>query len=180
MKKLAVILCLFSVSVFASVVDAIQKAASEHKISEDYLCKIAQIESALNPNASNASNAIGAKGLFQITSSTQRLLEAKYKLSGDIFDPYYNSVLVSKLTQEHANILKRWNLEANHVNLYLLHFFGVSAGYKFLTTNSSVIIKDKFPKEYKYNKYFIKNLTVGQFKEKLAHKLNKAKNCRDI
>lgn len=169
---------LVSIFTLFSLVANVREAANLTSVPEDYMCKIVKIESNWKPNAVNKST--NSRGLFQITSPTEKNLREKYKVIGDILDPYVNSLLASYLTAEHIKYLKTKGFEINNLNLYILHFFGIPDGYKFLTTSGIILVKDKFPRVYKYNKGMIGNKTVKQFKQYLQDKLNKAPNCDEV
>lgn len=166
---------LFSLSV---VVSNVQEASMLTSVPQDYMCKIAKIESNWNPNAVN--KATNSRGLFQITAPTEKNLRDKYKVIGDILDPYINALLASYLTAEHIKYLKNKGFKINDLNLYILHFFGIPDGYIFLTTNSMTLVKERFPKVYKYNKGIVGNKTVGEFKQYLQSKLDKSPKCSDV
>ena len=168
----------FALATILTLVGIVQQVASEVGIPENYMCKIAKIESNWKPNASNKGT--NAKGLFQITKPTEASLRAKYKIEGDIFSPEVNSKLAALLTKEHINYLGRKGFEANYLNLYIIHFFGIPTGYRFLTTSNDTIVRKEFPREYKYNKSMIGNKTVGELKLFILEKLNKAENCNEI
>lgn len=162
----------------ASSVKRVRHAAREVGIDPDYLCKVAKVESNWNRKAVN--RASGARGLFQITKPTEYNLRKKYRVYGDIFNAYTNAILAGHLTQEHIMYLQKKKMEVTHRNLYLLHFFGIPAGYRFLTTKNSEVLKDRFPREYKYNSKLFGNKTVGELKQYFENKLKKAANCGEL
>lgn len=142
------------------------------------MCKIAKIESNWKPDAVNKATA--ASGLFQIVKSTEDSLRGKYKIEGEILDPEVNSRLAALLTKEHLEFLVKKSIEPNYLNLYIIHFFGIPRGYLFLTTSNETLVKEAFPRAYKYNKGMIGDKTVGEFKLLLQSKLDKAKNCNEL
>ena len=161
-----------------SLVLTVQESATELRIDPNYLCKIAKIESDWKPSAVNKKTS--AKGLFQLTKPTESALRKRYKVSGDIYSPRTNSKLAALLTKEHSKYLKRKKLPTTHGNLYALHFFGITTGYRFLTTSDETKVKLRFPKAYRYNKVMIGNKTVGELKQYINKKLNRAKNCNEL
>lgn len=161
-----------------SLITVVQQVSTSVGVEPNYMCKIAKIESNWNPKAVN--KATKAKGLYQVTKSTEKALKRRYKLSGDVFSPELNTKLAALLTKEHSNYLIRKNLPVTYRNLYILHFFGIPSGYRFLTTSDETLVKDKFRKEYQFNKRLIGNKTIGQLKQLFQNKLNKAKNCNEL
>ena len=161
-----------------SLVTVVQQVSTSVGVEPNYMCKIAKIESNWNPKAVN--KATKAKGLYQVTRPTEEALKRRYKLSGDVFSPKLNTKLAALLTKEHSNYLKRKGLLVTYRNLYILHFFGIPSGYRFLTTSDETVVKDKFQKEYQHNRRLIGDRTVGQLKQIFQNKLNKAKNCNEL
>lgn len=148
-------------------------------VQQTYMCKLAQIESNFNPKAKSPTSS--ARGLFQIINSTEKQLVKELGLDiGNIYDSNYNSYLASYLTSKSVKFLKRNNLPVTYTSLYALHFFGVSGGYKFLTTNNSELVKTYFPSAYKYNRGLIGNKTIGELKNTFKTKFSKKHSCKEL
>lgn len=77
------------VTATGSVVDIIRAAAARHGVDGDWMVRIAQCESGLNPSAVNPA---GYYGLFQFSKSTWGAYG-----SGDIFDPAAQSEATAKM-----------------------------------------------------------------------------------
>lgn len=162
----------------ASIVGSVQKASRLSEVPEDYMCKIMKLESNYKSDAHNKGT--DARGLFQITKPTESVLRKRYNVEGDIFDPFVNSTLASMLTKEHITYLKKKQISVTYQNLYVLHFFGITTGYRFLTTSDDTKVKDAFPNAYKYNKSMIGDKNVEELKQYIQDKLDSAKNCKEI
>lgn len=156
--------------------DAITKTSKQYFLDKTYMCKLARIESNMNPKAKNKISS--ARGLFQITKATERAINGKYNISGDVFDPYHNSRIAGLLTRENVNFLKRKGYASSYNNLYAMHFFGLVDGYYFLKSKDNVKVKDILPRPYRYNKRLIGNKTVKELKDHFRYKFKNVIGCR--
>lgn len=174
---------LSSYSFSSTVKEAIVSAADETSIAYYIMSKVAYLESNHNPNAVNGNTRSSAKGLFQITKFISDHYKKTINREYDIFDPYYNSLIASKLMKDNVNYIYRkykvcFNLKLEEY--YLLHFLGASKTYKFMQAEPSDIGKEMFPQAYEWNKSIFTRKdgtfrTIFEIRAYLRNRMNKAK-----
>lgn len=180
MKFLLAIIFMFTVQAsLLSEVLQVKRIANKWNIRSEYMCKLAMVESNFKPKAKSRWSS--ARGLFQIIKSTEESIRKKHKIvKGNIYDVEYNTELASALTSDNIKYLKFKRLPLTYANLYVMHFFGLSDGYKFLTTNNKELTREVFPKAYKYNRALIGDKTIGELKETFVDKFVNASGCNQL
>ncbi|WP_039758403.1 transglycosylase SLT domain-containing protein [Bartonella queenslandensis] len=109
-----------------SVDQAIRQAAMRYGLPENYLYRVAQVESGGNPNARNPRSSAG--GLYQFIDSTAK----QYGLQ-DRFDPVQASDAMGRLTRDNRNHLSRVLGRApTEAELYLAHQQGAGGAARLL------------------------------------------------
>lgn len=176
---LAIILTITVQASLLSEVLQVKRIARKWQVGTEYMCKLAMVESNFNPKAKSRWSS--ARGLYQIIKSTEKAIRKKHKIvKGNIYDVEYNTELASALTSDNMKYLKFKGLPITYANLYAMHFFGLSDGYKFLTTNNKELTREVFPKAYKYNRALIGNNTIGELKEIFVDKFVNASGCNKL
>jgi hypothetical protein len=154
------------------IIDSVSKKLN---INPDAMCKIADMESSWNIKAKNKNSS--ARGLFQIVNRTEQYIRAKYGIIGDIFDAKVNSEIAGYLMKENIKYYNNKGIEPEGVDLYYAHFFGSYKAYLFKNLKEDMLMKDAFPKEYRYNKSLFKDRTIKQLKEIFEQRYNNARGC---
>lgn len=176
MKKLILfIFMIYAASTYGSVISDIQRASSKVGVNPTTMCKIARIESNMNPKAKNKNSS--ARGLFQIIRSTEASLRRKHNVKGSIYNSYTNSLLAAHNLDFNSKYLKSHSKPATEINLYLTHLFGPLRALKFLNTNGKVMLKNGFKREYRANKSLFRNKSVDDLKGYFINKLKHVKGC---
>jgi len=153
----------------------IDNVSKELNINSDAMCKIADMESSWNIKAKNRNSS--ARGLFQIVNKTEQYIRAKYGIIGDIFDARVNSEIAGYLMKENIKYYKNKGIDPVGVDLYYAHFFGSYKAYLFKNLKEDMLMKDAFPKEYRYNKGLFGNRTIKVLKQILTKRYNEARGC---
>lgn len=164
----------------SEIAPAIEKASQVSGVDADLLRKIAQKESAMNPDAENPNSS--AQGLFQITNRTWRGLVKKYgKEQGigysDRKDPLKNAIMAGMLAKENSERLtKRIGRAPEPGEIYMAHFLGDYAASKLIKSkDSSNAAAALFPDAAKANRSIFyhnsgkgKPLTASELYQKLT------------
>lgn len=109
------------------VLTSIQSAANAHGVDPNYLARLAQIESGMDPQAANPKSS--ARGLFQFINSTAR----QYGLA-DPLDPSQSADAAARLTLDNKKVLQQGlGREPTPGELYLAHQQGGAGALKLLT-----------------------------------------------
>ncbi len=132
-------------------------APAPQSSNDNYLQKLAQVESGGNPNATNPNST--ASGPYQFTDATWRDMVMKYgKQTGiriqDKADPAKQSVMAKLLTDDNAaaltKILKRPPTDSD---LYVAHFLGIDGAKRLMLNYASAKpATDFFPAAAKSNR----------------------------
>lgn len=149
------------------VLQIILETALALNISYGTMCKIAWVESGLDPSANNPTSS--AKGLFQLTDATEASLRKKYFIYGSPYDARVSSVLAGFLIKE---INKETALET-----YIYYFFGYRTANKILSSDINAKVKDIAPQAYRYNAGMIGEKTIKELIELFDRKLKGAYLC---
>jgi hypothetical protein len=94
----------------AEILALIRRISREENVDENYMLKVAAIESQFDPNATNPSSR--AAGLFQILPMNN---------VKNVYDPAVNTRWTARFTRENEEYLRRNGLPINHETLYLAH-----------------------------------------------------------
>ena len=141
-------------------------------IDYEYMCKLATIESGLNPNARNPRSS--ARGLYQIINSTERVLRKRYGIVGNVFDIDVNTTMAIYLVKEYM----RSGIKS-YTSLYLAHFLGKKEFERVMAAQDDDLIKDISPRTYYFNKRLVGNKTKKEFIKHIENKLNNIIGCED-
>lgn len=179
MRALVTLLFMISTICYSNtdvVKEALTKVSKSHKIHYVTLSKIADIESSFNADAKNPNST--ARGLFQITDSTQTRLLNKGLRVCSMFDALCNAEYAATLVNLNIKYLRKKlgrSYRIRTYEVYLAHFFGARVAHKFLTTDSKLMASEIFPKEAKFNPNIFKNRTIGEIEELFKNKIKKAR-----
>ena len=148
-----------------ALADIIAGAAQRYGIDPGALSRMAQIESAMNPNAVSPT---GAKGLFQFIRSTAR----NYQLANP-FDPAQSADAAARLYRDNAaSLFKTLGRAPTAGEVYLAHQQG-SAGAGKLLSNPNALARDLVGAQAIRVNGGNPNMTAGQFAQLWINKFNK-------
>ena len=177
--KLALLLLITSTVYAASesfLVNEIARAGEDAGVSPDFLCKVARMESGMNPTVTHKGST--ARGLFGITRATELLIRDRYDIKGKILDPYTNALLAAYNTRESIRYMARRKVkDITYNKLYLAHFFGPGMALKFLRIPDDTVAKTVFKTEYGANKSLFRDRTVGELKAIFKKRFDNTKGC---
>lgn len=135
----------------------INSSAAQAGLNPEFVQKVAQVESGMNPNARNPNSS--ASGLFQFTNSTWREVVNKYgKEYGinvrDKNNPQANAQMASLYLRDNANKLARiLGREPSRGEVYASHFLGFGGANKLIKNyGKGQIAASLFPREAKANR----------------------------
>ena len=94
----------------AEILALIRRISREENVDENYMLKVAAIESQFDPNATNPSSR--ATGLFQILPMNN---------VKNVYDPEVNTRWAARFTCENEAYLRQNGIPINHETLYLAH-----------------------------------------------------------
>lgn len=160
---------------------AIAKAAKVTGNDPNFLATIANVESTMNPKASNGK----VKGLMQFTPGTWRLMVKRHaKKHGikkpNIHDPYHSAVFAGELLNDNREWLEaKLKRKVTDREVYLAYFIAPQYAVRILKSNKNRAAASLVPSSFASggNKsFFYKNgkpLTVRQFLGLVTAKLDK-------
>jgi hypothetical protein len=136
-----------------------------YSIPDNYYNVLAGIESNHNPNAKASTSS--ASGLYQFVQHTWEGLGYNWS---QVFNPQLQNQAISKLTNQNAVALSNAGIDVNNASLYAAHFFGAGTAEKVLGASDGTKVSSLVPNSVIKANGFLKNMTVGNFKDWLAKK----------
>lgn len=131
------------------------------------LLRIAQVESGLNPNATNPASS--ASGLYQFTRGTW----GRYG-SGDPRDPVASTDAAARLTNANTSALRSAGLPVTPGTIYLSHFAGADGARKLLTASPDTPAGAVLGEKAVQANPFLGRMTAGQLTNWASSKMGGA------
>jgi soluble lytic murein transglycosylase-like protein len=161
-----------------TVHNAIRAGAGASGLPYNTLASIAQIESAMNPNAKAKTSS--ASGLFQFINSTWDSMVNKYGKQhgigkGDKFDPRANAIMGGLYLKDNSKFLEsRLGRQPSTSELYTAHFLGPGGAARVLgAADNTPISKVATQAQIRANPTLLRG-TVGDFRNRIDNKINSA------